>query len=325
MRLATLREEGRDGALLVVAHDGVRAVRAAPVADTLQQALDEWDAVAPRLRALAQALESGQAPAFSFDPRDLASPLPRAYEWIDGAAYLNHVGLARRARGASVPESLSREPLVHQSGSGRLLGPRAPILLRDPALGLDFEGEVGVILGDVPRGTTAAEAGPHIRLLVLVNDVTLRNLVPDERAMGLGFFQSKPAASLSPFAVTPDELGDAWRDGRLFLKLRSSLNGLEIGRVDAGEEMSFSFHDLVAHIARTRSFTAGTLLGSGTVSSSDRAAGVSCLAELRMRELLDGGRTLTPFLQPGDRVRLSMADGDGWDVFGAIEQEVRSG
>jgi fumarylacetoacetate (FAA) hydrolase len=322
MRLATLKEGGRDGALVVVARDGVRAASAAPVAATLQEALDQWETAAPALAALAAALEEGRAPSFPLHPGALASPLPRAYEWVDGSAFLSHVRLVRKARGAAIPDNLAHEPLVYQGGSSHLLGPRDPMRLLDPAFGLDFEGEVGVVLGDVPCGVAAADAASLIRLVVLINDVTLRNLVPDELAKGFGFFQSKPASALSPFAVTPDELGGAWRDGRLFLKLRSSLNGLEVGRVNAGEEMHFSFHDLIAHIARTRSFSAGTLLGSGTVSSSDASAGVSCLAELRMRELVATGRASTPFLKRGDRVRIFMPDDAGWDVFGAIEQEV---
>ena len=258
------------------------------------------------------------------DPRRLAAPLPRAYEWVDGSAFLNHVRLVRKARGAEPPPTLETDPLVYQGGSGVLLGPSDDISLPDPAWGLDFESEVCVILGDVPPGTRAGDAAGLVRLVLLANDVTLRNLVPDELAKGFGFFQSKPATAFSPFAVTPDELGDAWSGGRVHLRLRTQLNGALVGDPSAGDDMHFSFFDLVGHIARTRGFTAGTILGSGTVSNADRARGISCLAERRTIEIIDGGKPLTPFLRAGDTVRIEMLDAAGRSLFGAIEQKVVS-
>ncbi len=318
MRLATLRDGSRDGRLVVVTRDQ-RAGRDDSIPPTLQAALDDWDRAEPALRALAERLE--RAGGDPLDPRTLAPPLPRAYEWVDGSAFLNHVRLVRKARNAAVPPTLETDPLVYQGGSGVLLGPTDPIRLADAAWGLDFESEVCVILGDVPQGTPAADAAKYVRLVLLANDVTLRNLVPDELAKGFGFFQSKPATAFSPFAVTPDELGDAWRGGRLHRRVRTTLNGTLVGDPD-GAEMHFSFFDLIAHIARTRDFTAGTILGSGTVSNADRARGISCLAERRTIEIIDGGKPVTPFLQPGDRVRIEVVADDGRSLFGAIEQEI---
>jgi fumarylacetoacetate (FAA) hydrolase len=323
MKLATLRAWGRDGTLIVVRKDGRVFVRAGSVAPTLQAALDSWERTEPALLDLAGRLERGEVEGEPLRPADLESPLPRAYEWIDGSAFLNHVRLARRARGAEPPANLTTDPLVYQGGSGVLLGPREPIAAGDPEWGLDFEGELCAVLGDVPLGTTAPEAPACVRLLCLANDVTFRNLVPAELGKGFGFFQSKPATAFSPFAVTPDELGAAWRDGRVHLPLHVSLNGAEVGRCDAGE-MHFSFYDLIAHIARTRSFVAGTLLGSGTVSNEDRRRGVSCLVERRLIEQLDEGAPRTPYLKPGDRVRIEMLDETGISLFGAIEQEVEA-
>jgi len=320
MRLATLRAGGRDGTLVVVRRDGQGYARAAGIAPTLQAALEDWDRVRPRLEALARHLDGGGA-SDALDVRDLHSPLPRAYEWIDGSAFLNHVRLARRSRGAEPPPNLTTDPLVYQGGSGVLLAPTDPIPLGSPDWGLDLEGEVAAILGDVPLGTTAAQAPAHVRLLCLANDVTFRNLVPAELAKNFGFFQSKPATAFSPFAVTPDELGAAWKDGRVHLPLRVSLDGQLLGQCDAGE-MHFSFFELVAHVARTRAFIAGTILGSGTVSNEDRARGVSCLVERRMIEQIEAGAPQTPYLQPGNRVRIEMLDAGGRSLFGAIDQEV---
>jgi len=323
MRLATLRDGTRDGALVIVRRDGTAFARAGEAAPTLQAALDDWERAAPRLRALAERLEGrAAADAEPLDARALASPLPRAYEWIDGSAYLNHVVLARKARGAAPPDTLRTDPLVYQGGSGVLLGPTDDIPLADAGWGLDFEAEVAVILGDTPRGTRAADAPSCVRLLVLANDVTLRNLVPGELAKGFGFFQSKPATAFSPFAVTPDELGGAWRDGRVHLRLRSIYNGALIGDPEAGPEMHFSFFDLVAHVARTRALVAGTILGGGTVSNADRARGVSCLAERRAQEIIDQGHAITPFMKPGDTIAIEMLDADGASIFGRIEQRV---
>lgn len=322
MRLATLDDGSRDGRLVVVRRDGQAVADARPVAPTLQAALDGWAAAEPRLRVLAADLDAGEAEAVPLDPASVRAPLPRAYEWIDGSAYLNHVRLVRRARGAEPPPGLTTDPLVYQGGSGVLLGPTDPIPLGDPAWGLDFEGEVCAITGDVPLGTSPAEAARHLRLLCLANDVSLRNLIPGELAKGFGFLQSKPATAFSPFAVTPDELGPAWRDGRVHLRLTVRLNGAVVGDLEAGPEMHFSFADLLAHVTRTRALTAGTLLGSGTVSNEDPARGVSCLAERRVREQLEHGAARTPFLEAGDRVELEMRDGTGRNLFGTIDQRV---
>lgn len=321
MRLASLKDGSRDGALIVVDRSGTRFVRAAGVAPSLQHALDAWDTLSPALEELSRKLEAGAVAAEPLDQRALLAPLPRAYEWIDGSSYLNHVELVRRARGAELPPELYTDPLVYQGGSGVLLGPTEPLVLTDPSVGLDFEAEICVILGDVPQRVAAQDAGGFIRLFLLANDVTLRNIVPGELKKGFGFFVSKPATAFSPFAVTADELGPAFRDGRVHLPLRSTYNGVLIGEPDAGE-MHFSFFDLIAHITQSRSFTAGTILGSGTVSNRDRSRGVSCLAERRTLELLDHGAATTPFMQPGDVIRIEMLDATGWSIFGAIEQRV---
>jgi fumarylacetoacetate (FAA) hydrolase len=319
MRLASLREGGRDGTLVVIDPTGTRFARA-PI-PTMQQALDDWERAVPSLQRVASELEAGGA-SQSLEGVPLAPPLPRAYEWVDGSAYLNHVILVRKARGAEPPETLRSDPLVYQGGSGALLGPHDDIPLRDPAWGLDFESEVCTILGDVPLGTTAAEAHRHVRLVCLANDVTLRNLIPNELAKGFGFFQSKPATAFSPFAVTPDELGDAWRDGRVHLRLRTTYRGELVGDCDAGPEMHFSFYDLIGHIAKTRAYTAGTILGSGTVSNADRERGISCLAERRMIETIEEGAPKTPFMKVGDTVAIEMLGPDGRSLFGRIAQRV---
>jgi fumarylacetoacetate (FAA) hydrolase len=331
MKLATLRDGTRDGRLLVVRRDGETAAPSPDAWPTLQRALDDWAAAEPALRALAADLDAGRLEGMAVDPHRLAAPLPRAYEWVDGSAYLNHVILVRKARKAEPPPTLRTDPLIYQGGSGDLLGPRDPIPLIDPAWGLDYESVVCVVLGDVPAGTTAAAAGDLVRLVLIANDVTLRNLIPDELAKGFGFFQSKPATAFAPFAVTPDELGDAWRDGRLHARVRSTYNGAVIGDCDAGPEMHFSFHDLIQHIARTRLFTAGTILGSGTVSNADRARGVSCLAERRMIETIEQGAPATPFLAAGDRIEIealiaassaASSAAAGRSPFGRIDQQV---
>jgi fumarylacetoacetate (FAA) hydrolase len=322
VKLATLRDGTRDGTLVVVRRDGAVFTRAAAVAPTLQAALDGWDRAEPALREVAARLQSGAIGGEALDARALACPLPRAYEWIDASAYLNHVRLVRKARGAAPPETLETDPLVYQGGSGVLLAPTDDIPLLDPADGLDFEAEVCVVLGDTPIGTSAADAEGHVRLLMLANDVTLRNLTAGELAKGFGFFQSKPATAFSPFAVTPDELGGAWRDGRVHLRLRSTYNGALVGDPDAGPEMHFSFHQLIAHIARTRAYCAGTILGGGTVSNADRARGISCLAERRAIEMIDVGRAKTPYMKVGDTIAIEMLDAAGASIFGRIEQKV---
>ncbi|HXI54771.1 MAG TPA: fumarylacetoacetate hydrolase family protein [Polyangia bacterium] len=324
MKLGTVRDGSRDGALVVAAPDGQTFTRATAVAQTLQEALDDWTNAQPLLTALADALGAGRAPAEALEPGRMASPLPRAYEWIDGSAYLNHVILVRKARGAEPPPTLRTDPLVYQGGSGVLLGPCDDIPLADETWGLDFESEVCVVLGDVPAGASAASAEKEgaVRLVLLANDITLRNLVPAELAKGFGFFNSKPATAFSPWAVTPDELGGAWRDGRLHRRLRTTYNGALVGDVDAGAEMQFSFFDLIAHIARTRAFTAGTILGGGTVSSADPGRGVSCLAERRAIETIESGAPRTPFMKAGDTVAIEMLDDDGRSIFGRIAQTV---
>jgi fumarylacetoacetate (FAA) hydrolase len=322
MKLATLNDGSRDGVLIVVAHDHATFTRATAIAKTMQAALDTWDAVSPQLQAVQQRLDAGEIVGEPLDITALHSPLPRAYEWVDGSAYLNHVRLVRKARNAEPPATLETDPLVYQGGSSVFLRPTEDIPLVDPKWGLDFESEVAVVLGDVPRGTTAAQAAPHVRLVLLVNDITLRGLIPEELAKGFGFFQGKPASAFSPFALTPDELGDAWRDGRVHLRLKTTLNGDVVGDTDAGPEMHFSFYDLLGHIAKTRGFCAGTILGSGTVSNVERERGISCLAEIRMIETIEQGKPTTPFMKVGDVVTISMADASGNDLFGMIKQTV---
>ncbi len=322
MKLATLKDGTRDGRLIVVKRDNTAYALATNVALTLQAALDDWDAKEPQLRALAAQLEAGTVQSRPLDVKALAAPLPRAYEWIDGSAYINHVILVRKARNAEPPATLRTDPLVYQGGSSDMLAPTDDIPLADEAWGLDFESEVCVILGDTPQGTKAADAEKHVKLLMLANDVSLRNLIPDELAKGFGFFQSKPATAFSPFALTPDELGPAWREGRIHLRLRSTLNGHLVGDTDAGPEMHFSFFDLIQHITKTRRYTAGTILGSGTVSNADRARGISCLAERRMIETIEEGKPKTPFMKPGDTIEIEMFDAEGQSLFGRIAQKV---
>ena len=322
MKLATLRDGTRDGRLLVVRRDGEVGAPAPDTWPTLQRALDDWAAAEPALRALSDDLDRGALDGTPIDPVRLGAPLPRAYEWIDGSAFLNHVILVRKARKAEPPATLETDPLIYQGGSGDMLGPRDPIELHDPAWGLDYESEVCVVLDDVPLGTLAADAHRHVRLVMLANDCTLRNLIPDELAKGFGFFQSKPATAFSPFAVTPDELGDSWRGGRLHMRVRSTYNDAVIGDCDAGPEMHFSFFDLIQHLAKTRRFTAGTILGSGTVSNADRARGVSCFAERRMIETIEQGKPATPFMKVGDRIVIEAFDAAGTNPFGQIDQRV---
>jgi fumarylacetoacetate (FAA) hydrolase len=322
MKLATLKTGGRDGALVVVTRDGSAFTPAGAIAPTLQAALDDWTHLEPKLRALSDRLARGEVERQPLDVRALHAPLPRAYEWVDGSAFLNHVILVRKARGAEPPPTLRSDPLVYQGGSGVLLAPTDDLVLRDPAWGLDFEAEVCVVLDDTPIGTGAAEAAAHVKLLMLCNDVTLRSLIPTELAKSFGFFQSKPATAFSPFAVTPDELGEAWQGGRVHLRLRTSYNGALVGDTDAGPEMHFSFFDLIAHISKTRAFCAGTILGSGTVSNADRARGISCLAERRMIETIEQGKPQTPFMKAGDTVAIEMHADDGSNLFGTIAQKV---
>ncbi len=330
MKLASLKN-GRDGSLVVVSKDLLRCVSAEDIAPTLQAALDNWSEAAPKLEALAAELESGAA-GEAFDEAACASPLPRAFQWADGSAYVNHVELVRKARGAEVPESFWTDPLMYQGGSDSFLGPREDILAADEAWGIDLEGEVAVVTDDVPMGVSADEAGAYIRLVMLVNDVSLRGLIPGELAKGFGFFQSKPSSAFSPVAVTPDELGDAWSDYKLHLPLLSELNGAPFGKPDAGVDMTFDFGQLIAHAAKSRPLEAGSIIGSGTVSNkldggpgkpiAEGGAGYSCIAEIRMIETIESGGPSTSFLRFGDRVRIEMNDADGKSIFGAIDQTV---
>jgi fumarylacetoacetate (FAA) hydrolase len=331
VKLATLRQGGRDGTLVVVSRDLTRCRAVPAIARTLQAALDDWDACEPQLRQVQEALESGAVEGEPFDQANCHSPLPRAYQWADGSAYINHVELVRKARGAEVPESFYTDPLMYQGGSDKFIGPRDDVVA-DEAWGIDFEAEVAVVTGDLPMGAGADEAAKAIRLIMLVNDVSLRNLIPNELAKGFGFFQSKPASAFSPVAVTPDELGPAWRDGKVHLPLLVTLNGKPFGRPNAGADMTFSLPQLVAHITRTREVGAGSIVGSGTVSNKqgglfgssidNGGVGYCCLAEVRMYETIEQGKPATPFMRPGDRVRIEMRDGDGRDIFGVIDNTV---
>ncbi|HEX9770556.1 MAG TPA: fumarylacetoacetate hydrolase family protein [Kiloniellales bacterium] len=323
MKLASLRTGDRDGALLVVSRDLARALPVPEIVPHLQAALDRWAEIGPRLAAVSNRLNAGPLSGeTAFDPAALAAPLPRAYHFVDGSAYLSHMELLRKARGAELPESFRQDPLVYQAGSDANLGPRDPIPLADEAWGLDFEAEIGVVTDDVPIGVTAEAAGGHIKLLLLLNDVSLRQLIPGELAKGFGFYQSKPASAFSPVALTPDELGPAWDGGRVHLPLRAEVNGALFGAPEAGEDMTFDFCRLIAHAARTRRLAAGTIVGSGTVSNRDRSRGSCCIAERRMLEKIETGSATTPFLRVGDRVCIEMLDRDGRSLFGAIEQEV---
>ncbi|MCK9488972.1 MAG: fumarylacetoacetate hydrolase family protein [Xanthomonadales bacterium] len=323
MKLATLKEGGRDGTLIVVNRAMTRAVKVAQIAATLQQALEDWQRAAPELAAVYEALQADTAEgAFDLDVDVLASPLPRAYEFVDGSAYLPHVARVRRARGAEVPESFYTDPLMYQATSAGFLGPRDPVIVPSEEFGIDLEAEVLVVTDDVPMAVTPEQAAGHIQLIGLVNDVSLRNLIPGELAKGFGFLQSKPRSALSPVLVTPDELGDAWRDSKLHLPLLTHINGEWFGAPEAGVDMQFSFAELVAHVARTRPLIAGTLVGSGTVANEDTGKGASCFAEKRTVETLATGKPVTPFMSFGDRLRIEMLDAEGNSIFGAIEQVI---
>lgn len=333
MKLASLKH-GRDGRLVIVSDDLTRCTDASRIAPTLQAALDDWDHTEPHLRELAQSLEVGAAPIDRFHERACASPLPRAYQWADGSAYVNHVELVRKARGAEMPESFWTEPLMYQGGSDSFLGPRDDIVLaEDNGWGVDLEAEVAVVTGDVPMGVGPSEALQFIRLVMLVNDVSLRGLIPGELAKGFGFFQSKPSSAFSPCAVTPDALGPDWRNGKLCLPLLVSLNGAPFGRANAGVDMTFHFGQLIAHAAKTRPLTAGSIIGSGTVSNkegggpgrpiNEGGAGYSCIAEIRMIETIASGAPKTPFMKFGDRVEIDMCGRDGRSIFGRIDQVLR--
>ncbi|MET0232590.1 MAG: fumarylacetoacetate hydrolase family protein [Rhodanobacteraceae bacterium] len=323
MKLGSLKEGGRDGTLIVVSRDLSKAVKATGIAPTLQAALDDWSNAAPRLNALSESLNAGRADgAFALEMSALAAPLPRAYEFVDGSAYLPHVARVRKARGADVPESFYTDPLMYQATSSGFYGPRDPILAASEEWGIDLEAEIIVVTDDVPMGVSALDAQKHIQLVGLVNDVSLRNLIPPELAKGFGFLQSKPRSALSPVFATPDELGDAWRDAKLHLPMRTWINGHWFGAAEAGVDMQFGFGELVAHAAKTRPLAAGTIVGSGTIANEDVSKGASCLAEQRTVETLRDGKASTPFLKFGDVVRIEITDAAGENLFGTIEQTV---
>jgi len=331
MKLATLKDGSRDGQLVVVSRDLASAHYATGIASRMQQVLDDWGFMSPQLQDLYDALNAGRARhAFPFDPAQCMAPLPRAYQWADGSAYLNHVELVRKARNAEVPASFYSDPLMYQGGSDDFSGPCDPVVVASEAFGIDFEAEIAVVTGDVRMGATAAQALDGIRLVMLANDVSLRNLIPAELAKGFGFFQSKPATAFSPVAVTPGELGEAWQGGRVHLPLQSTWNGRKVGMCDAGEEMTFHFGELIAHIAKTRNVRAGSIVGSGTVSNKgvekkgrmEWPKGYSCIAEKRCIETIQDGQPSTEFMKYGDTIRIEMKDADGQSVFGAIDQEV---
>src|SRR5690348_8965695 len=330
MKLATLKQGGRDGTLVVASRDLSKAVCTTDIARTLQAALDDWSNAAPRLNRVYELLNASHAQTingeevFALDPAALAAPLPRAYEFVDGSAYLPHVERVRRARGAQVPESFYSDPLMYQAVSAGFYGPRDPVRVTSEDYGIDLEAEIVVITDDVPMAVTPAQAAGHIQLIGLVNDVSLRNLIPNELAKGFGFLQSKPRSALSPVFVTPDELGNAWKDCKVQLPLVSQINGSWFGAPQAGDDMQFSFADLVAHAAKTRPLSAGTIVGSGTIANQDTSKGASCLAEQRTVETLRDGKPGTPFLKYGDLIKIEMLDVDGNSIFGAIEQRIEA-
>ncbi|AJC46020.1 MULTISPECIES: fumarylacetoacetate hydrolase family protein [Xanthomonas] len=323
MKLGSLKEGGRDGTLIVVSRDLTRAVRATGIAPTLQRALEDWSNLAPRLNALSESLNDGSADGqFDLDMAALAAPLPRAYEFLDGSAYLPHVERVRRARGAEVPESFYTDPLMYQAVSAGFYGPRDAVKVVSEDYGIDLEAEIVVVTDDVPMAVSPAQAAAHIQLIGLVNDVSLRNLIPPELAKGFGFVQSKPRSALSPVFVTPDELGEAWQGNKVHLPLLTHINGAWFGAPEAGEDMQFDFAQLVAHAAKTRPLAAGAVVGSGTIANQDTTRGASCFAEQRTVETLRDGKPSTPYMSFGDVVRIEMLDRDGVSIFGAIEQRI---
>jgi fumarylacetoacetate (FAA) hydrolase len=323
MKLATIKDGSRDGQLVVVSRDLKTAQIADGIAPTMQSALDDWNFIAPQLVEVYDNLNAGRGVNFfAFDPANCMAPLPRAYQWADGSAYVNHVELVRKARNADMPETFWHDPLMYQGGSDDFIGPMDDIALKSEEWGIDFESEIAVITGDVPMGVKVNHAGEHIRLMMLVNDVSLRNLIPAELAKGFGFLQSKPASSFSPVAVTPDELGDAWVDGKVNLALRSTWNDVLVGQPNAGVDMVFSFPQLITHLCKSRNARAGTIIGSGTVSNKDVKKGYSCIAEKRCLEMIANGEATTEFMKFGDKIRIEMLDKNGKSIFGAIEQSV---
>ena len=326
MKLGSLREGGRDGTLIVVDRDLQRAVRVPEIAATLQRALENWADCAPRLAAVYQALLRGKrSDAFEIDSEALASPLPRAFQFLDGSVYLHHMAKARRARGAAMPPNYETDPLMYQGVSDRFMGPREPMAFPDEALGIDYEPEVAIVVDDVPMGTRSDDAAKHIKLVMLLNDFTLRAITRTELPKGFGFLQAKPTSSFSPVAVSPDELGEAWDGTRLCLPILSSINGRLVGRADAGQDMFFDYPQLIAHAARTRSLSAGTIIGAGAISNVDPETGFACLAEVRADEELRDGKASTPWLRFGDRIRIEMLDRRELSIFGAIDQAIVQG
>jgi len=324
MKLASLNTGGRDGTLIVTNRALTRYIAVPQIAATLQQALEHWPVCQPQLQEIYCELNEGTIEGCPLDFYNLSAPLPRAYQWLDGSAYLSHVERVRKARGAEMPPSFLEDPLMYQGGSDTFIGPRETIHAADEAWGIDFESEVAVITDDVPLGINASDAADHIKLLMLVNDVSLRNLIPSELARGFGFIHGKPPTAFSPVAVTPDELGEHWRDSKLHLPLITHLNDEQFGNPDAGEDMQFSFAQLVQHAARTRPLGSGTIIGSGTVSNNDLECGCSCLAERRVLEMIENGKAKTPFMKHGDNIKIDMLDHDGDSIFGSIEQVVEA-
>jgi len=332
MKLATLKNGSRDGRLVVVSKDLTRCTDAARIAPTLQAALDDWEAAAPRLARMAEGIELGSVPSFRFHENECESPLPRAYQWLDGSAYLNHVELVRKARGAQVPETFYSDPLMYQGGSDTFIGPRDPILAREESYGIDMEAEIAVITDDVPMGVSVEDAHKHIKLVMIVNDVSLRGLIPAELAKGFGFVQSKASSAFSPVAVTPDALGEAWSNGTLDLPMLVDYNGKPFGKANVKTDMTFNMGELVAHAAKTRALCAGTIIGSGTVSNKFEGGegkkiehggvGYSCIAEIRMIEKIQTDEFTTPFMSFGDTVGIEMKDANGKSIFGRIENKV---
>ena len=333
MKFATYRNDTRDGQLMMVSRDLSKAYSLNDIAPTMQHALDNWAQVEPDLKKVYEQLNDNQLDAETFNPQRCESPLPRAYQWADGSAYVNHVELVRKARGAEMPESFWSDPLMYQGGSDDFIGPMEDIILPSDEWGVDFEGEVAIVTDDVKMQCSPEDAAQRIRLLMLVNDVSLRGLIPGELAKGFGFFQSKPASAFSPVAVTPDELGEAWKDGKVHLPLRTTYNGELFGKPEAGEDMTFNFAELVAHAAKSRNLGAGAIIGSGTVSNkqgtdhgsavSEGGRGYSCIAEIRMIETIRDGKPTTPFMQFGDKVHMEMLDTNGNSIFGAIDQQLK--
>lgn len=334
MKLASLNDGSKDGQLIVVSKDLTKFISATDIAPTMQNAMDNWDNVFDELNMLSKNLNSGKINSIEFEPQNVLSPLPRAYQWADGSAYVNHVHLVRKARGAEMPDSFWSDPLMYQGGSDDFIPPLAPIYLPDESWGIDMEGEIAIITGNVKMGASPIESINSIRLLMLVNDVSLRNLIPNELSKGFGFFQSKPSTAFSPVAVTPDELDDIWVDGKLHQILEVDLNGEPLGRVNSGIDMTFSFPELIAHACKSRNLGAGTIIGSGTVSNRDKdggpgksikdgGLGYSCIAEIRMVETILKGKPLTPFMKFGDETRIEMKDKNGLSIFGMIKQTVK--